>query len=372
MNRNINRGRTRPQAAPRSRVSTQARLAGPGRSVAQPTFRPLAEMTAAIAPAVLHAVFQEHRRLAPALTGARRARRNGCQGSLLDDSQPGLAHAVVGLDRAASHARGSRNNSCWPGCSIPSKWAPMARVWAARIGRHPDRLVPVGDAPNWTGRAEGLKRWTEGRPVNADPWRLFPAWMRDQLPVPPGDATPKVRKLDFLAALQARPPLWVAVRGQDEKSVWAELRDAGLKPWIHRRIPTAARLPPETDLTAFESFRSGQLIAHDIASQAVAIVCDPDPGERWWDVNGDNGLHSLHLAALMKGKGLVVCTFEQERRRESDRAQAAQQSAFTTSRPGSGTAGTWPARREPTTECWSTRSPRASEAGAATPTRAGR
>ena len=64
---------------------------------------------------------------------------------------------------------------------------PMAKVWAARIGRHPDRLVPVGDAPNWTGRAEGLKRWTEGRAVNADPWRLFPAWLRDQLPVPPGD-----------------------------------------------------------------------------------------------------------------------------------------------------------------------------------------
>ncbi len=136
----------------------------------------------------------------------------------------------------------------------------MAKVWAARIGRHPDRLVPVGDAPNWTGRAEGLKRWTEGRAVNADPWRLFPAWLRDQLPVPPGETTPKVRKLDFLAALQARPSLWVAVRGKDEKAVWAELRDAELKPWIHRRIPTAARLPAETDLTAFESYRSGHLI----------------------------------------------------------------------------------------------------------------
>ena len=79
---------------------------------------------------------------------------------------------------------------------------PMAKVWAARIGRHPDRLVPVGDAPNWTGRAEGLKRWTEGRAVNADPWRLFPAWLRDQLPVPPGDATPKVQE----ARLPGRAP----------------------------------------------------------------------------------------------------------------------------------------------------------------------
>jgi hypothetical protein len=50
-----------------------------------------------------------------------------------------------------------------------------ARVWAAQLGRHSDRLVPVGDAPSWTARAEGLKRWMGGRPVNADPWRLFPA-----------------------------------------------------------------------------------------------------------------------------------------------------------------------------------------------------
>ena len=49
----------------------------------------------------------------------------------------------------------------------------------------------------------------------------------------------------------------------------------------------------------------------------MALVCDPDPGERWWDVNADYGLHSLHLAALMKGKGLVVATFEQERRRKA-------------------------------------------------------
>ncbi len=34
-------------------------------------------------------------------------------------------------------------------------------------------------------------------------------------------------------------------------------------------------------------------------------------------MNADNGLHSLHLAALMKGKGLVVATFDQERRRKA-------------------------------------------------------
>jgi 16S rRNA (cytosine967-C5)-methyltransferase len=314
----------KPGARPKSNLGARPATRTDARSRNFQGIRPtpeahtsVAEMTVAIAPAVMHSVFHERRRLGPALATALEGR-----GTTRPKERFWMARSLGALMR-------------WWGWiePLPTKrveeqlllaWlldsvevGPMAKVWATRIGRHPDRLVPVGDAPNWTGRAEGLKRWTEGRAVNADPWRLFPAWLRDQLPVPPGEATPKVRKLDFLAALQARPSLWVAIRGKDEKAVWAELRDAELKPWIHRRIPTAARLPAETDLTAFESYRSGHLTVHDIVSQAVALVCDPDPGERWWDMCADNGLHSLHLAALMKGKGLVVATFDQERRRKA-------------------------------------------------------
>ncbi len=85
--------------------------------------------------------------------------------------------------------------------------------------------------------------------------------------------------------------------GRDEKPVWTELRDAELKPWIHRRITTAAKLPPDTDLTAFESFRQGHLSRTTSRRRPSRSSADPDPGERWWDVNADNGLHSLHLAA---------------------------------------------------------------------------
>ena len=171
----------------------------------------------------------------------------------------------------------------------------FGRVWAERIGRPVDRLVPVGDAPSWTGRAEGLKRWLGGPAVNADPWRLFPAWVRDQLPVPPGDATPKMRRLGFLAVASARCPTWVAVRGGDARAVWSELREMEMKPWIHRRLPEAAKLPPETDLSRVAAFKSGKLIVEDLASQAVGLACDPDPGERWWDVRGeaDGGLVAL-------------------------------------------------------------------------------
>ncbi len=302
----------------------------------------LAELTAAIAPAVVHSVVKEHRWLAPAITAA-----------LLGRGKTTFADRV-GINRSLSALLR------WWGWIDPlqlprvdeqlllgwlldsSQLSPMARVWAARTGRHPEQLYSVGDAPSWTARAEGLKRWVAGRPVNADPWRLFPAWFRDQLPVPPGDATPRMRRLGLLAALQTDPSLWVAARGEDEKTIWNSLRETDLKPWIHRRLPSAAKLPPETDLGPFDAFQTSRLVIQDVASQAVAIVCDPDPGDRWWDVHAESGHHALHLASLMKGKGVVVSTFEQERRRQTT-AEWLRRSAFhnitTRLRDGSHTSG---------------------------------
>jgi 16S rRNA (cytosine967-C5)-methyltransferase len=284
----------------------------------RPTYAPAAELAAAIAPAVLRAVVHDRHRLAPAMAEALRARDK-----VRDvKDRAGIARSLRALLRwwgwiETLHLRRAEEQLLLASLLEFPELTAFGRVWAERIGRPVDQLVPVGDAPSWTARAEGLKRWIGGHAVNADPWRLFPAWIRDQLPVPPGEATPKQRRLELLAALQSRCPTWVAVRGGDAKSVWNELREAELKPWIHRRLPEAAKLPPETDLSRIASFETGRLIVQDLASQAVGIVCDPDPGERWWDVRGeaDGGLHAFHLAALMGGKGSVVCTFDSERRR---------------------------------------------------------
>ena len=293
----------------------------------RPTFATAAGQAAAIAPAVLHAVLEEHHRLANAISRALQERAIRGAGAQDRAAITGSLRAVLrwwGWIEPLRLRRPEEQLLLAALLDSPEVNA-LARVWAERIGRPVDRLVPVGDAPSWTARAEGLKRWLDGRPVNADPWRLFPAWLRDQLPVPPGDETPKARRLEFLASLQRPPPTWVGVRGHEEGGVrrpapnaaWAQLRDAGLKPWIHRRITSAAKLPPETDLTRLEVFSSGRLVGQDLASQAVGIVCDPDPGERCWVVRGeaDGGLQALHLAALMAGKGVVVATCSTERQR---------------------------------------------------------
>ena len=92
------------------------------------------------------------------------------------------------------------------------------------------------------------------------------------------------------------------------RTLWAELPDGGLKPWVHRQVPTAAKLPIEADVHHLPAFERGALEIQDLASQAVGLACDPDPGERWWDACAGAGGKALHLAGLMGGKGLVVAT----------------------------------------------------------------
>jgi len=190
---------------------------------------------------------------------------------------------------------------------------PVCRAWAKAAGRDPASLIPLGDAPGWTARAEGLKRLVGDRAINADPWRLFPDWLRENLPLPPGGASVKQKYLELLDVLQARPSLWVRAQGAEPQAVWAALGEEGLKPWIHRHVRHAAKLDVEADVHHLEAFQRGELEIQDLASQAVAIACDPDPGERWWDACAGAGGKAIHLAGLMKGKGLVVASDVNER-----------------------------------------------------------
>lgn len=185
---------------------------------------------------------------------------------------------------------------------------PLCRVWARRLGFENNRLIALGDAPSWTARGESLRRVLDGRPFGADPWRLFPTWLREVLLVPPGDQPLKARYLELLNVLQTRPKLWVRVQSDAPDKVWNELREQGVKPWIHRRLTHAARIETAEDVYQLPLFQRGDLEIQDLASQAVGHVCDPDPGERWWDVCAGAGGKALHLAGLMRGKGLVVAT----------------------------------------------------------------
>jgi 16S rRNA (cytosine967-C5)-methyltransferase len=185
---------------------------------------------------------------------------------------------------------------------------PACRALARLVGRDPSRLTALGDAPSWTARTDGFKRLVGQAPPTVDPWRLFPEWFRDALPLPPGDGPPKARHVALIAALQAPPGQWVRVQGAEPGRVWDELRELGVKPWVHRRLESAARLGADVDVAHLPPVLRGTLAAQDLAAQAVGLACDPEPGERWWDCFAGSGGHAAHLAALMRGKGVVVAT----------------------------------------------------------------
>ena len=275
-----------------------------------------AGLAAAVAPAVLRSVFDTGKRLEPALAGSLKA-----HGEVSWTNRRLVTRALAALLR-------------WWGWIEPLRlvrvedqlalaWLldfpeidEICRIWARKSGRPLDQMMTVGDAPNWTARAACLKRWMEGKPVTADPWLLFPGWLREQLPLPPGELPAKARKLAFLHALQTHWPLWLGVRGGTEKAIWNELREAGLKPWIHRRLTTAAKLEPDTDLRPIRAYQEGELAVDDLSSQSLGLACDPDPGERWWCAIGGTGLHALHLGMLMNGKGAVIASFDNENQRK--------------------------------------------------------
>jgi 16S rRNA (cytosine967-C5)-methyltransferase len=191
---------------------------------------------------------------------------------------------------------------------------PVCRTWARRLDLDPGRLTALGGAPNWTARGEGWKRLNGGAPVNADPWRLFPQWFREHLPLPPGGASSKMKWLELLNALQGPQPLWVRAQGRESRLIWNELNEAGIKPWVHRTLVESAKLERDSDVHRLPPFQRGELEIQDLSSQIVGLVCDPDPGERWWDVCAGAGGKALHLAGLMKGKGLVVASDVHEKR----------------------------------------------------------
>jgi len=198
-------------------------------------------------------------------------------------------------------------------CLLDSPTVPAAcRVWARQAGKDPSSLSALGGAPTWAAKSESFRRLVGYETAVADPWRLFPAWLRDHLPTPPGEGTPKAKFMAFLQAMQARPPLWVRIQGVEPEKLWAELKALSVRPLIYRKLGTAAKIAEEVDVYHLPPFERGQMEIQDLASQAVALACDPDPGDRWWDCCAGAGGKALHLSALMQGKGLVVATDVQE------------------------------------------------------------
>lgn len=190
------------------------------------------------------------------------------------------------------------------------------RAWARRCDLSPERLLALGDAPNWTARGEGYRRLVGSNRANVDPWALVPGWLRTHLPEVPSDESAKNWHSRILEGFQQRPFQWIRLRdvlkNKTVEQTLEKLTEAvGQAPWRSRKMTTAVRWPRYIDLP--EQKEPWPWIAQDFSDQVIAQVCDPDPGERWCVVDPQELAIVIDFADRMKGKGLVVVASGNER-----------------------------------------------------------
>jgi 16S rRNA (cytosine967-C5)-methyltransferase len=123
--------------------------------------------------------------------------------------------------------------------------------------------------------------------------RAVPSWLHEQLPVTPA----------WVRTLQTGPRLWLRAKLGQGATLARELGRC----WVPRipALADAIEYRGEEDLFRSREFHAGQFEIQDVASQAVGLVCHPQPGETWWDVCAGEGGKTLHLSDLMRNQGLI-------------------------------------------------------------------
>ena len=139
---------------------------------------------------------------------------------------------------------------------------------------------------------------THGLPT-APSWRLlFPEALADE----PEFTEPIAR------ALQRRPDTWLRLCSSAAPSLVSDLVGAGIPVTKHPRLAAAVSLPPSSKLQELLLRHPGSAEVQNPASQAVAWVCRPKAGERWWDTCCGSGGKTLHLQDLASGKLELLAT----------------------------------------------------------------
>jgi 16S rRNA (cytosine967-C5)-methyltransferase len=113
----------------------------------------------------------------------------------------------------------------------------------------------------------------------------------------------------LIACFQRRPPMWLRAQTENISDLLKKLKKLNMDAHLSDTVKGAIYInDPRINLYTLEEFRKGLFEVQDLASQAIGLVCNPSPGERWWDSCAGAGGKSLQLSFLMKGKGSVTAS----------------------------------------------------------------
>lgn len=144
----------------------------------------------------------------------------------------------------------------------------------------------------------------------------IPDWIASETPV---DAR-------WARSLQQVPALWIRTKRGLSGKVASALGDC--VPLPRAPLPEALEYRGQADLFRTEEFQSGAFELQDLSSQIVGLICDPRPGETWWDACAGEGGKTLHLSDLMENKGLIWASDRAEWRLRKLRLRMARAKAF--------------------------------------------
>ncbi len=134
------------------------------------------------------------------------------------------------------------------------------------------------------------------------PEDLFPKWCR-------GEVDTQADWMKLTEWFQARPPVWLRAQTDDVGGLIREFSRLGVGLSPAHGMPQALKATfAGINLRQTEPFLKGRFEIQDAASQAISIICSPNPGENWWDCCAGAGGKTLHLAWLMNGKGRIQAT----------------------------------------------------------------
>lgn len=178
-----------------------------------------------------------------------------------------------------------------------------------------DRLWLVW-AAYWLNKGHELPRWPEVEEMNADKLRRrsareisaavrqsVPDWLDKRGSEELGKDWPAV-----LASLNEQAPVFLRVNTLKAApgKVCHSLIEEGFPCVTVPGLPDALRMEKRQNVFPSLAFQTGQFEVQDAGSQRIAPFLEVEPGMRVVDACAGAGGKSLHLAALMKGKGRIL------------------------------------------------------------------
>jgi 16S rRNA (cytosine967-C5)-methyltransferase len=143
-----------------------------------------------------------------------------------------------------------------------------------------------------------------------------PEWVGTEMEVSPA----------WLRSLQTEPKLWLRAKRGTGRALAEKLGECVIPG--EAALADALQYFGREDLFRTPEFRAGEFEIQDVSSQIVGLVCDPQPGETWWDACAGEGGKTLHLSDLMQNKGLIWASDRAEWRLKKLKQRTARAKCF--------------------------------------------